>query len=166
MATKAAKKRRARALQRARFAERFRDWHLPLPRPLWERLRLVRALDGRPTTEWARAVLSAAADDVLFDSGTRLRLRPDSPLYRMASDGSLSAPLSRSVGGERVFVIERLAGLPKGLSGAPTCDGEGYFCDLVAEPQVGGMHRGVVVFAADVLAGPANRMRPGGGGHL
>lgn len=89
---------------------------------------------------------------MLFDSGTRLRLRPDSPMYRMTPDGSLGAPVGRAAGGERVFVIERIDGLPKGLSGSPGCTGEGYFCDLLAEPEVGGMHRAVVVAAADVLA--------------
>ncbi len=96
----------------------------------------------------ARAVLAAAAEEVLLGSGTRLRLRPDSAIFHPWPDGALGAPLTRSVGGERVFVIERITGLLRSVAS----DGVGHFCDLVAEPEVGGMYRAVVVLANDVLA--------------
>ena len=150
-----AMRKRTAALRRARFAEKYRDWHLPLPRPLWERLRIVRILDGRPITEWARATLAAAADDVLTKSGQHLRMRPESRLYRLSSDPSrVGAPIGCSQGGERVWIIERIEGLPLGLwtTQEAAQAGVGYLCDLTAEQGSDGAHmRYVLVRATDVI---------------
>lgn len=153
MTMRASQKRRA-ALERAHRAERYRDWHLPIPRGLWSRLAHVRVLDGRSMAEWARAVLSDAVDRLLLDRPGWAWARPGAPFWsrRSQSIGEVTAaPIGALAGCERVLVLARIPGA-FGLDLDPQGDGSAFLADVVPDAKNSGPTlRGVILRATDVL---------------
>lgn len=126
-----------------------------VPRALADRLRFVRLLDGRPVTEWTRAVLAEAVARLLLTAPGFAWARAAAPWWRDTVPVT-GAPSGALVGGERVLV---LAVEPEafGVDLDPEGDGLGLLVDVVGEDG-GRTLRRVLVRAVDVLPW---RRRPG-----
>ena len=132
---------------------------LDLPGPLAERLAFVRVLDGRPVTEWARGVLSAAVLRLLVDAPGWAWARPAAPWWR--EGGEDGAPAGALAGGERVLVLA-VVGVVFEREADPDGDGLGLLADVVpaAEGPAAGVLRRVVLRASDVLPWRDRRGEP------
>jgi len=84
-------------------------------------------------------------EDMMSHPGMYLRLRPEASVYS-ARSAHVYVPLARGLGGERVWVLSVLPGLPSSLGG-----GIGYLCDITSGDVNGGLEgRGVMVRVEDV----------------
>lgn len=137
-----------------------------MPRSLLDRLRFATTLDGRPVTEWVRAVLSEAVGRLLVSRPGWAWARPASPWWETTADGVLGAPSGGLEGGERVLALDVL---PEafGRDLDPEGDGTGILADVVpGDPFDGGgggggrILRRVVLRAVDVLPWRRRRGEP------
>lgn len=134
--------------------------HIRLGDNLRSRLATVCVLRREATqSAYIRRAIELQIDrDMEQYPGHALAARPGSMVYSMTgvvkSKGYMFAPLTKTLGGERVWIISAVGSLPRVLGG-----GYAYLVDITAGASSGGMdHRGVVLASEDII-GTTNKRR-------
>jgi hypothetical protein len=132
---------RRRARERDRQAIRIRLGALKD-----QALILARKQGHSSLSPYLRELISrGVAEDLKRHPATYLTLRPNVTVYKVKGEDRYS-PLVKSLGGERVWMLAQVPGLPSSMGG-----GTGYLCDITAGKVPGGVEgRGVLVLAEDV----------------
>lgn len=118
---------------------------------LKQRLKLIVMLRGdQSMAEYIRrAIEHQYLEDMKQFPNVRVRVRPDAQVYRTEGTGRnmIFFPIARTIGGERVYVIETIGFLPKSFKGesAVRCD------TSVDVGQTGFEGKGVILATSDLL---------------
>lgn len=127
------------------------DVHLRLG-PMLHKIRLLCLAKGyKSVSAYIRNCIERCSDEDMKNmGGTRLYMRPDQPVYSVKEYGSEKeyTVLTRTLGGERCWVIRSIGYLPAGAGGALA-----MLVDLTVEPGNSGCSATSVVVPIDGVIG-------------
>lgn len=115
------------------------------------KIRLVTSLRGDTNmSEWIRrAIENQYLHDMQQFPNVKLRARPDSQVFRTEGEGEdlLFFPIAKTIGNERVFIIQSIGYLPQALGGKMAVRVD----TLVDAGEQGFEGRGVVIASDDLM---------------